>query len=193
MPPRMRRKPPEKPVDTRKAIMNILGLLSDYKLRLAVTIICAVISTLFSVIAPLLIGRATTLIFDGINKLMQHTGTIDFNTLLNLLTIVVILYIVSAVFSYLQSYFLVEISTKISYNLRERLLEKVTHLPMGSFDNNQRGDISAWNYTGFHPAYNSDYHNHRSSCDDALYKYLSCFDNPCIDSNRILCHPFHYK
>ena len=141
MPPRMRRKPPEKPVDTRKAIMNILGLLSDYKLRLAVTIIWAVISTLFSVIAPLLIGRATTLIFDGINKLMQHTGTIDFNTLLNLLTIVVILYIVSAVFSYLQSYFLVEISTKISYNLRERLVEKVTHLPMGSFDNNQRGDI----------------------------------------------------
>ena len=85
MPPRMRRRPPEKPVDTRKAIRNILGLLSDYKLRLAVTIICAVMSTLFSVIAPMLVGRATTLIFDGINRLMHHTGTIDFNTLFYLL------------------------------------------------------------------------------------------------------------
>ena len=141
MPPRVRRKPPEKPVDIKKSIGNILGLLSDYKFRLALTVFCAVISTVFSIIAPLLIGQATTTIFDGINRILQHTGTIDFKTLFNLLTIVVIIYVVSAVFSYLQSYFLVEISTKISYQLRERLVEKVTHLPMGSFDNNQRGDI----------------------------------------------------
>ena len=137
----IRRKPPEKPVDNRKAIKNILGLLKDHKLKLAITVICAVLSTIFSIIAPLMIGYATTIIFDGINNILHNTGSIDFESLINTLTIVVVLYITSAVFSYLQSYLLIEISTKISYDLRERMMEKITHLPMDSFDENKRGDI----------------------------------------------------
>lgn len=140
-PPPLRRKPPEKPVDNKKAIGNILGLLSNFKFKLTVTVICAVISTVFSIIAPLLIGRATTIIYDGITGIINHTGTIDFDGLMSTLAIVVVLYIISVVFSYLQSYFLVEISTKISYDLRERLMEKITHLPMDKVDENKRGDI----------------------------------------------------
>ena len=140
-PPPIKRRPPEKAVDNKKAIKNILGLLKDYKLKLAITVICAVISTAFSVISPLLIGQTTTIIFNGINNVIHHSGTIDFNSLFATLTLVVILYIISAVFSYLQSYFLVEISTKISYNLRERLMNKITHLPMDKVDENKRGDI----------------------------------------------------
>ena len=140
-PPPARRKPPEKAVDSKKAIKNILGLLRNYKLKLAVTIICAILSTVFSIISPFLIGLATTIIFDGINKITSHTGTMDVNTLFSLLGTVVILYIVSAVFSYLQSYFLVEVSTEISYNLRSRILNKITQLPMSSLDTNKRGDI----------------------------------------------------
>ena len=137
----LRRKPPEKPVDNRKAIKNILGLLSDYKLKLTVTVICALISTVFSIVAPLLIGQATTTIFNGINNILHNTGTIDFTTLINLLVVVVILYIVSALFSYLQSYLLVEISIDISYNLRQRLMDKITHLPVEQISENKRGDI----------------------------------------------------
>ena len=140
-PPPIKRRPPEKAVDNKKAIKNILGLLKDYKLKLIITVICAIISTVFSVISPLLIGQATTTIFNGINNIIHHTGSIDFESLLTTLTIVVILYIISSVFTYLQSYFLVEISTKISYNLRERLMEKITHLPMDIIDDNKRGDI----------------------------------------------------
>ena len=137
----LRRKPPEKPVDNRKAIKNILGLLSDYKLKLTVTVICALISTVFSIVAPLLIGQATTTIFNGINNIIHNTGTIDFTALINLLVVVVILYIVSALFSYLQSYLLVEISIDISYNLRQRLMDKITHLPVEQISENKRGDI----------------------------------------------------
>ena len=137
----LRRKPPEKPVDNRKAIKNILGLLSDYKLKLTVTVICALISTVFSIVAPLLIGQATKTIFNGINNIIHNTGTIDFTTLINLLVVVVILYIVSALFSYLQSYLLVEISIDISYNLRQRLMDKITHLPVEQISENKRGDI----------------------------------------------------
>ena len=54
----IKRKPPEKAVDNKKAIRNILSLLGDYKLKLTITVICAILSTLFSIIAPLLIGQA---------------------------------------------------------------------------------------------------------------------------------------
>ena len=137
----IRRKPPEKPVNNKKAIKNILGLLKDYKLKLIVTFICAVISTLFSIISPLLIGQATTIIYNGIVNLTNHTGSIDFNLLINILILAAALYAISSLFSYLQSYFLIEISTKISYDLRKRLIEKVTHLSMEDVDENKRGDI----------------------------------------------------
>lgn len=137
----LRRKPPEKPVDNKRAIRNILSLLKNHKLKLILTVICTIISTVFTIIAPLLIGQATTTIFNGINNIIHHTGTIDFNTLFYLLEIVVILYIISSLFSYLQSFFLVEVSVKISYDLRERLMNKILHLPMDKVEENKRGDI----------------------------------------------------
>ena len=140
-PPPSRRKPPEKATDNKKAIKNIVFLLRNYKLKLAITVICSIISTVFNVISPLLIGLATTTIYEGITKIMNKTGTIDFNSLLFYLGIVVILYIISSVFSYLQSYFLIGISTDISYNLRSRIMDKITSLSLENVDEKKRGDI----------------------------------------------------
>ena len=103
-PPPSRRKPQEKATNNKKAIKNILSLLKNYKLKLLITVICGIISTAFNVISPLLIGLATTTIYNGITKIMDKTGTIDFNSLLFYLEIVIVLYIISSVFSYLQSY-----------------------------------------------------------------------------------------
>ena len=131
-----RRAPPEKPADTRQSIKNIFSLLVGYKLKLSLTVICGIISTVFSVISPLLIGFATTAIFDGINS-----ANMNLEYIINLLITVVVLYVISAVFSYLQSYLLLDITTDISYNLRRDLIEKITHLAMGDLDRNTRGDI----------------------------------------------------
>ena len=140
MPP-IKRRPPEKPVDNKKAIKNILFLLKDYKLKLFITFICALLSTVFSIIAPLLIGMATTTIFDGLNAIATNTGTMDLNRLFFLLSVVVILYVVSSIFSYLQTWFLIDISTDISYNLRTRIMDKITYLSMDDAGENKRGDI----------------------------------------------------
>ena len=137
----IRRKPPEKPVDNRRAIRNILSLLKDHKYGLVITVICAVLSTAFTIIAPLMIGQATTIIYDGINNLIHHTGSIDFASLYNILIIVVILYLVSSLFSYVQSYLLIKIAAKISYDLRKRLMDKILSLPMDKVEENKRGDI----------------------------------------------------
>ena len=131
-----RRMPPEKPANAKQSIKNIFSLLTGYKLKLSLTVICGIISTVFSVISPLLIGFATTAIFDGINS-----GNMNLEYIINLLIAVVILYVVSAIFSYLQSYLLLDITTDISYNLRKDLVEKITHLSMGDLDKNTRGDI----------------------------------------------------
>ncbi|MBQ2961772.1 ABC transporter ATP-binding protein [Methanobrevibacter sp.] len=131
-----RRQPPEKPADAKQSIKNIFSLLIGYKLKLGLTVICGIISTVFSVISPLLIGFATTAIFDGINS-----GKMNMEYIINLLIIIVVLYVVSAVFSYLQSYLLLDITADISYKLRKDLVEKITHLSMGDLDKNTRGDI----------------------------------------------------
>lgn len=137
----LKRSPNETVVDNKKAIREILTLLKDHKFKLSLTIICTVISTAFTIIAPLLIGQATTLIYNGINNMIHHTGSIDFTGLTHILIIVSILYVVSSIFSYLQSFFLVEVTTKISYDLREKLVEKILHLPMDKVEENKRGDI----------------------------------------------------
>ena len=93
-----RRAPPEKPANAKQSIKNIFSLLTGYKLKLSLTVICGIISTVFSVISPLLIGFATTAIFDGINS-----GNMNLNHIINLLIAIVILYIISAVFSGLRS------------------------------------------------------------------------------------------
>ena len=137
----LKRKPPEKPVDNKKAIKNILSLLKDHKYRLILTVICAILSTAFTIIAPLLIGQATTIIYNGITNIANHTGTLDFESLFNILITVSILYVVSSIFSYLQAYLLIKIATKISYDLRERLMDKILQLPMEKVEENKRGDI----------------------------------------------------
>ena len=140
-PPPSRRKPPEKAANSKKAIRNIIKLLRGYKLKLAITIIFAVISTLFSIISPLFIGKATTTIYNGINNITHNTGTIDLNSIFYFLGIVVILYIISSLFSYLHSYVLVGITTRISYDLRSKIMDKITSLAMADIDENKRGDI----------------------------------------------------
>ena len=137
----LKRKPPEKPVDNKKAIKNILSLLKDHKYRLILTVICAILSTAFTIIAPLLIGQATTIIYNGITNIANHTGTLDFESLFNILITVSILYVVSSIFSYLQAYLLIKIAAKISYDLRERLMDKILQLPMEKVEENKRGDI----------------------------------------------------
>jgi len=129
-----------KPNDTRKSIKQLLSLLADYKFKIFVTFICAVLSTLFSVVAPVLIGRATTMIFNGVTS-MASLNSFDFAGFYWLLVVAVVLYVVSAIFTYMESWLLTGISTSISYKLRRDLIEKVNTLSMTQMDFNKRGDI----------------------------------------------------
>ena len=120
---------------------TILRLIRMYKFKFFLISVCILISIAFTVICPILLGDAINIILDGSVKILNHTGTIDFLALYNLLILLIVLYLVSALFSYLQSYFLNRASTDIVYALREQMVTKVLELPMGSVDENKRGDI----------------------------------------------------
>ena len=131
----------DRSIDKRKAMKNILSLLKDYKLKLIISTVFTIISSLFLIYGPLLIGDAITIIYDGANNIIHNTGTIDFNALAHILIIATIIYILSGIFEYLQEYLIIETVAKISFSLRERLIRKVTHLPMGELEGIKRGDI----------------------------------------------------
>lgn len=131
----------ERNIDKRKVMKCILSLLKDYKIKLFISTLFAIISTLFVMFSPILIGDAITIIFNGVNNIVHHSGTLDFNALINILVFASIIYILSALFGYLQEYFIMEIITKICFRLRERLIRKVTHLPMNELDDAKRGDV----------------------------------------------------
>ena len=131
----------ETPINQKKEMKHILSLLLQHKFKLSIAVICAIISTLFTVISPLLIGDAITIIFNGSTNILNHTGGMDIDALIKILTITTILYVISSLFSYLQGYCIAEISSKISYSLREKMINKVVNLPMTEIDENKRGDI----------------------------------------------------
>ena len=123
---------------TKKLIKNYL---SKYKIALIIVIIFAVGSTIFSIVGPKILGNATTEIFNGIvNKLSGGSG-IDFGKIANILLSLLALYIVSTVFSFIQGFTMTGISQKVTFKIRNDLINKISRLPMKYFDKKTNGEV----------------------------------------------------
>ena len=131
----------ENKLGLKKINQNIFRLMRMHKGKFIFTGICAIIAILCTVINPILLGDAINVLIEGSAKLISNSGTIDFPRLYYLLTIITTLYFLSNLFSYLQAYYLNRVTTDIIYTLRERMIKKVLELPMGSVDENQRGNL----------------------------------------------------
>jgi ATP-binding cassette subfamily B protein len=104
--------------------------------------IFAIGSTVFSIAGPQILGKATTKIYEGvISKITGSGGGIDFQYLLNTVLLLLGLYIISAVFSYIQGLIVTGVSQKVSYNLRKEISEKINRLPLKYFDSVSHGDV----------------------------------------------------
>ena len=127
----------------KRIMKNIFRLMNEYKFQFIFIGILAIISILFNIISPLLLGDAINILIEGANNIINHTGTFDFDRLCYILLIVGALYIISNVVSYIQSYFMIKITSNIIYSLKKRMMHKAIHMPMKSIDENQRGDVIA--------------------------------------------------
>lgn len=132
----------KKEVSFTKIMKRLLDYASGDKLNVLIVLIFSIVSTIFAIIGPKIMGNATTEIFNGlISKIRDGGQGIDFSKLLKIIFVLTILYIISTVFSYAQSYIMSGVAQRISYRLRQEISQKINRLPMEYFDKNSKGDI----------------------------------------------------
>ena len=123
---------------TKKLIKNYLA---KYKIALAIVVIFAIGSTIFTIVGPKILGNATTEVFNGIvGKLSGGTG-IDFTKIAKILLTLLGLYIMSAVFSLIQGFTMTRVSQRVTYKLRDDMAKKLNRLPMKYFDKKTNGEV----------------------------------------------------
>ena len=128
--------------DFKGTLKKLLKYLGTYKVSLAFVVIFAICSAVFSIIGPKISGQATTEIFNGLlGKVMGTTNGIDFSKVGTILLTLLSLYIVSAIFSYLQAFIMSGVNQKVTFNLREQISHKMHKLPLSYFESKTTGEI----------------------------------------------------
>ena len=139
--PRPNRAPAEKAKNFKKTLYTLLSYLKNYKIRIFFVIVFAICSTVFLIIGPKIMGNITTEIFNGLMKKITNTGSINFTYIEKTTLILIILYIISSLFSAIQGIIMTGISNDISYKLRNELSHKINKIPFKYFDNKTHGEV----------------------------------------------------
>lgn len=131
----------EKAKNFKGSIGKLLNYMSRYWIALMIVILFAIGSTIFSIIGPTILGNATTEIFNGlIDKINGGTG-IDFVKIGNILLLLVLLYVGSALFSFAQGIIMTGVTQKLTYQLRDEISKKIHRMPMNYFDTKSHGEV----------------------------------------------------
>lgn len=135
--------PGEKPKNFKGSAIKLVRFLKPYWFAIILVLFFAVGSTVFTIIGPKMLGQATDRLIEGLTaKMSQIAGAaIDFQYIGTIIVWLAILYVVSAIFSYIQGYIMSGIAMKISYQLRKELSEKTNRLPLRYFDSKTHGEI----------------------------------------------------
>ena len=132
----------EKAKDFKGTMKKLISYLSPYKLAILLVIVFAIGSSVFNIVGPKILGNATTKIFEGlVSKVSNSGGGIDFDAIFRTLTILASLYIISSIFSFIQTFITSDISQKVSYNLRKSISEKINKLPLNYYDRKTNGEV----------------------------------------------------
>ncbi|MGJ7913332.1 ABC transporter ATP-binding protein [Neobacillus sp. LXY-1] len=135
--------PPQKAKNFKGTLNRLIGYLKPYTLQLFAVLLTAIISTVFSIVSPKIMGKATTKLFEGL--MMKFKGIpgakIDFDYIGQIIILLIGLYIISAIFSYLQQFIMAGVAQKMVYHLRKEVEEKLNRLPLKYFDSRTHGEI----------------------------------------------------
>jgi ATP-binding cassette subfamily B multidrug efflux pump len=133
----------DKAKNPRGAAIRLLGEFRPYRLRITLVMAAAILSTVFTIWSPKILGDATTVLFAGFVAKLRHVpgARVDFARILHYLIILAILYFISSAFSYLQQYVMAGVAQRLTFALRARLMAKLNRLPVKYFDNHPHGDI----------------------------------------------------
>ena len=129
----------EKAKDFGNAMKKLISYMSRYKFRILIMMIFAVASTVFSIVGPKILGKATTELFTGLVAKVQGTGSIDFTKITRILLFLLCIYLCSALFSFIQGFVMSGIANDVSYNLRKEISKKINRLPLKYFESRTTG------------------------------------------------------
>jgi ATP-binding cassette subfamily B protein len=135
--------PAHKAKNFKGTLRRLLGYLGPHRTALVVVIVAGVFGTVFSVVAPKIVGLATTTIFEGyLARIRGVPGArIDFAAVARILRQLIALYLVSALFQYLQQYLMAGIAQKTVYAMRKEVEAKFERLPLKFYDARTHGEI----------------------------------------------------
>lgn len=135
--------PVEKAKDFKGTLNRLIGYLKHYKMKIIYVFLAAIISTIFSIVSPKILGKATTKIFEGV--MLKAKGapgaTIDFQYIGKILITLIILYCISSLFNYVQQYIMAGVSQKTVYDMRKDVYDKLNKLPLSFYDSHTHGEI----------------------------------------------------
>lgn len=133
----------EKAKDFKGTMKNLFNYLKPYRISIFIVVIFAIGSSAFSIVGPKVLGKATTEIFEGLIRKVSNQGNagIDFDYIGKVLLILLGLYVISALFSFVQSFIVSGISQKVSYKLRKEISEKINRMPLKYFDKRTHGEV----------------------------------------------------
>lgn len=132
----------EKAKNFKSTMLTLFSYMSEFKGRIIVVIIFAIFSSIFSIVGPKILGKATTKLFEGLIAWSMGLNLLtDFDYIRNCILLLVFLYIISSVFAYIQAYIMSGVSMKITYRFRKDISEKINKLPLKYFDTRTHGEV----------------------------------------------------
>lgn len=131
----------EKAKDFKGSFRRLLGYIGRYKFAILVVMIFAVASTVFNVLGPKVMSRATTELAEGLMRKIGGTGGIDFERIAEILLWTLGLYLVSAAFTFIQGWIMTGVTQKICYRMRREIAEKINRMPMKYFESRPYGEV----------------------------------------------------
>ncbi|HSO13199.1 MAG TPA: ABC transporter ATP-binding protein [Anaerolineales bacterium] len=133
--------PVAKAQDFKGTMKKLIAYLGSYRTAIIVVFIFAIASTSANIAGPKILGQATTKLFEGVMAQLSGTGSIDFDYIGRVALITLGLYLVSALFAYIQGWIMADVSTNIAYRFRRDISEKVNRMPLKYFDGTTHGEV----------------------------------------------------
>lgn len=132
----------EKAKNFKGSFKRLVSYLSPFALQILFVVIFAAVSTVFTILGPKILAGATDEITNGLFGTISGSGEgINFGKIGFIIVELIILYGISALFSYMQGHLMAGVTTKVSYNLRNAIMEKINKLPLGFFHKTSQGDV----------------------------------------------------
>ncbi|ABX41242.1 ABC transporter ATP-binding protein [Lachnoclostridium phytofermentans] len=132
----------EKAKNFKGSLKKLMSYLAPFRIQIFVVIVFAAISTVFTIVGPKILAKATDELTSGImGKITGKGGEIDFSYIATIMLWLVFLYVISAIFSYMQGHLMSGVSTNIAYNLRNAIMKKMNKLPFSYYNKTSHGEV----------------------------------------------------